>query len=195
MEIAEARPPYVMFETRAIEDRAATIEAGYYKTQDVDFAVITPQGSKDRVERNVKDWFEQLTQQVQEQRFRQEWLSAFRANYTAWKEGREMPVIGTSVMNWPVLSPSQVKQMLDAKIRTVEDLAVANEESLARLGMGGRNLKEKAVSWLNSATNHGKVAEEVASLKVALSTAETRNNLLESQLRELSAQVAAITKK
>lgn len=195
MEIAEARPPYVMFETRAIEDRAATIEAGYYKTQDVDFAVITPQGSKDRVERNVKDWFEQLTQQVQEQRFRQEWLSAFRANYTAWKEGREMPVIGTSVMNWPVLSPSQVKQMLDAKIRTVEDLAVANEESLARLGMGGRNLKEKAVSWLSSATNHGKVTEEVAALKVSLAASEARNDLLASQLRELSAQVAVITKK
>lgn len=195
MEVAESRPPYVMYETRAVEDRAATIEAGYYKTKDVDFAIITPQGSKDRVERNVSDWFEQLTQQVQEQRFKQEWLSAFRGSYSAWKEGREIPANGTSVMNWPVLSPSQVKQLLDAKIRTVEDLSVANEESLSRLGMGGRNLKEKAVSWLASASGNGKVTEEIAALKVSLEAAQARNQTLETQLKELTAQVALVIKK
>ena len=195
MEVAESRPPYVLYETRAIEDRAATIEAGYYKTKDVDFAIITPQGSKDRVERNVADWFEHLTQQVQEQRFKSEWLNAFRSGYSAWKEGREIPADGTSVRNWPVASPSQVKQLLDAKIRTVEDLAIANEASIAMLGMGGRNLKEKAVSWLNSASGNGKITEEMASLKVALETAQTRNALLEGQLKDLSAQVAALAKK
>ena len=66
MQVAEARPPYVTFEAVAVEDRAASIEAGYYKTRDVDFAFITPQGSKDRIERNVKDWFEQLEQQCQQ---------------------------------------------------------------------------------------------------------------------------------
>lgn len=193
MQAVEARPPYVVFETKAIEDRQATIEAGYYKTKDVDFAIVTPQGSKDRIERNVKDWFEQVSQQVTENRFPQEWLTAYRSSYQAWKEGRELPVSGTSVMHWPVASPAQVKSLLDAKVRTVEDLAQANEETIGRLGMGGRALKEKAVNWLAVAGSSGKMTEELAALQVKLREAEARNATLETQLRDLITEVKALT--
>lgn len=192
MQVAEARPPYVVYETKAVEDREATIAAGYYKTKDVDFAIVTPQGSKDRIERNVKEWFEQISQQVVEQRFPQEWLTAYRSSYQAWKEGREMPVSGTSVMHWPVASPAQVKSLLDAKVRTVEDLALANEETIARLGMGGRALKEKAVNWLAVAGSSGKMTEELAALQVKLREAEARNAALEGQLRDLAAEVKTL---
>lgn len=195
MQAAEARPPYVTYETKAIEDRAATIEAGFYKTRDVDFAIVTPQGSKDRTERNVKEWFAQLEQMVQENRFPREWMTAFRGSYAAWKEGREIPVDGTSVMYWPVASPSQVKSLLDAKLRTVEDLAAANEESIHRLGMGGRALKDKAVAWLAAASGPGKVSEELTALRTQLEAATARNQLLETQLRELATQVSALGNK
>jgi hypothetical protein len=194
MQAVEARPPYVTFELRPVEDRTASIEAGYYKTMDVEYAFITPQGSKDRIERNVEEWFASLAQQSHEGRFPAEWLAHFRASHKAWKEGRELPLDGTPVLTWPVASPSQVKQLLDHKVRTVEDLAAANEETLNRIGMGGRALKEKAVSWLASASSTGKVTEELAALKTANSDFKARNELLEKQLRELAAKVAALTK-
>ena len=194
MQIADARPPYVSFETKAIEDRAASIDAGYYKTMDVDYALITPQGSKDRIERNVADWFANMEQQVAEGRFPREWLSAFKESHKAWKEGREMPLNGTPILTWPVLSPSQSKAVIDARIRTVEDLASANEEAISRIGMGGRSLKDKAVSWLSAASGNGKVTEELSALRVKNEAAEARNVVLEKQLKELTAKVAALSK-
>lgn len=194
MQAAEDRPPYVSFETKSIEDRAASIEAGLYKTRDVDFAHVTPQGSKDRIERNVAEWFEALESQVAQGRFKREWLTGFRESYKAWKDGRELPLKGTPILTWPVLSPSQVKSVLDAHVRTVEDLAAANEETIARIGMGGRALKDKAVSWLSAASGNGKVTEELAALRVKNEAAEARNIALEKQVKELVAKVAALAK-
>lgn len=187
MQVADARPPYVTFQAMAVEDREASIAAGFYKTKDEDFAVITPQGSKDRIERNVKDWFENLEAQVQQGRFPREWLSAFRESFKAWKEGREMPLNGTAILTWPPLSPSQVKACLDAQVRTVEDLAAANEETIARIGMGGRALKDKAVSWLSAASGNGKVTEELTALRVGKAQADERVAALEKQVAQLVA--------
>lgn len=194
MQVAEARPPYVSFEVKAVEDREASIKAGLYKTKDVDYAIITPQGSKDRTEREVSDWFTQLGEQVQQQRFPQEWLTHFRAAYEAWKKGCELPLNGTPILTWPVLSPSQVKNCIDAQVRTVEDLAAANEETLGRIGMGGRSLKDKAVSWLSAASGNGKVTEELAALKAAKADSDARAASLEKQLKDLQATVAALKK-
>lgn len=194
MEIAEDRPPYVAFEVRAFEDRDASIASGMYKTKDVDLAIITPQGSKDRTERVVSDWFDNLEQQVRQNRFKGDWLRQYRGAYAAWKEGRELPLEGTPILTWPVLSPSQSKACLDAQVRTVEDLAQANEETIGRLGMGGRELKSKAVSWVTAAAGPGKVTEEISALRASLSDAKGRNEALEKQVKELAAQVAKLTK-
>jgi hypothetical protein len=194
MQVAEARPPYVTFEVRAVEDRAASIDSGYYKTRDVDFAFITPQGSKDRIEREVQSWFDNLGEQVQQQRFPAEWKRHFEEAYKAWKEGRELPLNGTPIVTWPVLSPSQVKALLDARVKTVEDLAGANEETLNRIGMGSRTLKDKAVSWMTAAGGTGKVAEEMNALKAANKALTDRNEELAKQLKELAANVAALKK-
>jgi len=192
MEAKEARPPYVTFETKGEEDRTASIERGFYVARDVDYALITPQGSKDRIERKVADWFPQLEQNVMENRMPREWLKAFREAYAAWKEGRELPLNGTPILTWSVAAPHQIKSLLDAHIRTVEDLAAANEETISRLGMGGRALKDKAVSWLTSAGTTGKVTEELAALKIAKEAAEAQVLALSKQVEVLATQVASL---
>lgn len=185
MQQAQARPPFVTFEMKSEEDRNATIESGVYTARDAAFAIITPQGSKDRIERKVDEWFPHLEQQVQEGRFEQVWLDGFRAKYKAWKEGQEIPENGHPVVNWPAASPAQVKTLLAAGVRTLEDLAVANEEVLARLGMGGRALKARAQEWLSSPKDHGAQAEQVAALK-------QQNTELQQQVANLTEQVAGL---
>jgi hypothetical protein len=194
MQAAEARPPFVSFEAKAVEDREQTIATGYYQTKDVDYALITPQGSKDRIEREVNDWFINLRQQTAEGRFPAEWLRHFEGAYKAWKNGQELPLNGTPIKTWPALSPSQVKQILEVELRTVEDLAAANEETIMRLGMGGRALKDKAVSWLSAASTTGKAAEELAASRAAVSDMKLRNEALEKQVKDLAAQVAKLAK-
>ena len=178
IKIAEARPPYVTFEFRAEEDRAASIEAGHYVSKDVPFVLVTPMGSKDRHESPADEWFARREQDAAEGRFPREWLSAFKGAFAEWKAGREIPLNGTSVANWPVASPSQVKMLLDLKVRTVEDLAEANEETLNRLGMGGRTLKQKAQDWLASASDMGKVSEQLAGLRADNEALKQRNEQL-----------------
>lgn len=190
--IAEPRPPYVTFEIRAIEDRERSLQEGRYVPKDVVYAIITPQGSKDRLERIAEEWFEQLTQQEREGRFPAEWLRAFRGAFAEWKEGREPAVNGTDVRNWPAVSPAQVKALLDAKLRTVEDLAVANEESIARIGMGGRALKAKAIEWLASARDIGKQAEQLAALKTENADLKAANERVNEQLQEVLKRLAAL---
>lgn len=194
IKIAEARPPYVTFEFRAEEDRAASIEAGHYVSKDVPFVLVTPMGSKDRHESPADEWFARREQDAAEGRFTREWLSAFKGAFAEWKAGREIPLNGTSVANWPVASPSQVKMLLDLKVRTVEDLAEANEETLNRLGMGGRTLKQKAQDWLASANDMGKVSEQLSGLRADNEALKQRNEQLEKQLREVIPQLEALTK-
>jgi len=193
MQAADARPPYVTFEVRGEEDRAASIEKGHFVAKDVAYAIITPQGSKDRIERVAAEWLENLQHEVQNDRFPAEWLSRFKESYKAWQEGREIPLSCTSVTQWPAASPAQVKQLQTVHIKTVEDLAGCNEETMNRLGMGGRALKQRAIEWLAASKDVGKVAEEISSLKTLNAGLLERNGQLELQLRELTARVDAMT--
>lgn len=191
MEIQQERPPYVMFETRAVEDRTRSIDEGIWATKDVDYALITPMGSKDRTERVVVDWFSHLQMEVSQQRFPGEWLTAYKGAYKAWKEDREIPLEGTPIRTWSAASPAQCKMLLDLQVRTVEDLAAANEETVARIGMGGRALKQQAQAWLDSASNVGKVSAEVAALRVQNEALEARNEELLKRLDRLEAALTA----
>ena len=193
IQVAEARPPYVKFEYRAVEDRDASITAGHFVTKDLAYAIITPQGSKDQIERIVDEWFAALEQQVQEERFPQNWLQAFKGSFENWKNDREDPVSGTSVRNWSVLSPSQVTMLLNFHVKTVEDLAAANEELISRLGMGGRSLVEKAKLFMNQATDSGKVVEQMSALRVKNEELSEQNKALIDQLAALTAEVKAIS--
>lgn len=183
---AEDRPPYVSFEVRSTEDRTASLAAGHYVSKDVDYALITPVGGRDMVERPVEDWLNHLEAMVREQRFSATWYDQYRTLYKMWKEKQELPETGIAVRNWPMASPSDVKSLLDANVRTVEDLAAANEETLNRIGMGSRALKDRAVAFLR-ATGPAKVANELASLQAENANLRVRNESLEARIASLEA--------
>lgn len=193
IEIKDARPPYVEFVQVPEEDREQTIANGSLTYKDVDFAHITPMGSKDRIERRVTDWFELLEREVTAGRFPSEWFAQYKAAYEAWKSGKELPVVGTPLITWPVLSPAQLKTLVSLKLRSVEDLSQANEETLRRIGMGGVELKQRATNWLTSASG-GKIAEQLTALQIRLTQLEERNKTLEEQNTSLKAQVKETAK-
>lgn len=180
--VSEARPPYVKFELRPEEDRAASIAAGHFVAKDVTYAVITPMGSKDRIECIAAEWFEQLAKDTEEGRFPREWYKAFKSHFKDWEEGNEPCTDGTPIAQWPPLSPAQLRMCKEVHIRSVEDLAAANEETLSRLGMGGRALKDKAKEWLDTSKNIGQSSERIAAL-------EATNNTLQEQIRNLEARL------
>jgi hypothetical protein len=183
------RMPYVTFERRAIEDRTRSEEAGHYCAKDVDFAIITPAGSRDRIERQVDEWFLKLKDDALQGRCPEDWPEAFKKRYESYKQNNEVPEDGTSVKVWPVASPAQIATLLAIGVRTVEDLAVCNEETIMRLGMGGRALREKAVTWLNESKDIGVSVVKMAGLQAEIDAEKTRNKALESQVAEMRGQV------
>jgi len=195
MQAQQERPPYVAFEIRAIEDREASLEAGHYVAKDVIYALITPQGSKDRIERVAEDWVKQCFQHAEEGRMPLEWAKGFETGFKMYQEGREIPENGTPIVTWPAIGPAQQKQILDANIRTIEDLAQANEASLAAIGIGARGLKQKAQAWLDAAGETGKTALELDNLRQRMAELEARNEKLETDNKQLSGQVELLSKK
>lgn len=185
----QEQPPFVTFETRAEEDRTASIVAGGFVGRDVDYVLVVPMGSKDQFEAKVEDWFaaKQAEASQQPPRFSPLWLKSFREHYKAWKEGQELPLEGQPIKTWPVASPAQIKMLLGLHVLTVETLAEANEETLSRLGMGARALKEQAITWLK-VRKDSKVAMSIQGLEAQVRDLTAANAELQ---RKLEAAVAA----
>lgn len=181
----QERPPFVIFELRAVEDRQASIKAGHAVYSDVPFALVTPMGSKDQVEFIAEDWLKMLSDEVRNGRFPRTWLEGFKASFKGWQEGVEVPPNGTAIRNWPPATPAEVKMLQDLKILTVEDLANANESLLTAIGIGGRQLRERARAWLTVAAA-GAPAEELSAMREELSAKDARIQELSAQVKELS---------
>ncbi len=193
MNVPEARPPFVVFVTHAVEDRAASITNGCYTARDVDFAHITPAGSKDCVEREVSDWLPQLERDVENSRIPRALKDHFESCYKAFKEGKAAPIVGTPIDQWPPISPAQLVNCKKLGVQSVEDLASANDELIGRLGMGGRSLSQKAATWLSSAGgDSGKIAEQLAAIKEENASLKLANERLQEQMKELISQVKAV---
>lgn len=181
----EERPAYVQFERRPVEDRAETIKQGRYVAKDVDFVLITPSYSKDCIEREIPEWIASMKSNISQGRMTVDLYNKYIQSYEYWKNGQEIPLHGTPIKGWPVISPAQQEMLIHANIRTVEDLAGINAEGKARVGMGWLDLYNKAKAWLDSAKDHGQVVSKVASL-------ESENISLKAELSALHEKVSIL---
>lgn len=193
--IQQARPPHVVYERRAEEDRSASIEQGRYVSRDVDYAIVTPAGSKDRVERVVADWFLMLAGEVKAERWPQAWLDQLRAGYESWTRGQTPPESGTPLSTWPALSPAQVKNWAQIGIRTIEELAEANEETLSAYGMGSRDMKARAGLFLeNAKSDSGPLVAKLHAAEELIASMEVRMKSMEAQLQAAAPKSTAPVK-
>jgi hypothetical protein len=181
------RPAYVRFERVPMEDKAGTLKAGHYVAKDVDFALITPPYSKDVYKTKVDQWFKNLDQDAAMERIPPQWVEQYKQSYRLWKSGQEMPLTGTAIKGWGVISPAQQEMLIKVNILTVEDLAAANEEGLRAIGMGSVDLKNKAGAWLTQLKDKGPLTIEVAALKNQNAQLQSTVEALTTKVDELSA--------
>lgn len=179
--IEDERPVYVEFQIRAEEDRNASIEAGHYVAKDVIFAVVTPPGGNLVLDLNAEEWLKSK----RTDRF----YGHYKAIYDAFVEGREAPVDGTPIKDWPPISPAQAEMCLRAEVRTVEDLATCSDSALERIGMGARALQQKAQAWLESASGDGKAAERLNKLERTVETLRDELDQKERTIESLRARL------
>ena len=72
---------------------------------------------------------------------------AIKKYYEHWKEGQAEPVNGTPLDAWPACTREMASKLRGLHLRSVEDVAEADESTLGRIGMGARDLKRKAEAF------------------------------------------------
>jgi len=181
------RPAYVTFERIAVEDKAESTRQGHYVAKDVDYVNVTPAYSKDMWKSKVPQWLDNMKSDVMNGRLPQEWMDAYLRKYEAWKNGQALPLEGTAIKGWGVISPAQQEILLRMNILTVEDLAGINDEGLKRIGMGAMELKNKARAWIAQLNDKGPLTIKMASI-------EQENALLRGTISSLEAKIEKLAR-
>lgn len=187
----QERPAYVRFERVPVESPAESLKQGHYVAVDVDFALITPPYSKDIFKIKVEQWKRNMVQDVQNGRLPPEWQTRYLADYELWKNGQEIPLHGTAIRGWGVISPAMQENLIHCGILTIEDLAGANDEGLKRIGMGSLDLKNKAIAWISQLSDKGPLTQEIAAVKAENALLKTNQETQTRQIAELTAILKA----
>jgi hypothetical protein len=179
--------PYVAFETRTEEDAKASKAQGRMVFVDQDYARITPPGSRDVHYEKLPRWFDKLEIDYKSGRVMPDWVSRWKAAYEHYKQGKELPVEGTPIKGWNMLSGAQQQNVIQCNILTVETLATANAETLQRIGMGALDLKRRAEAWITQTKGL-----EPATIK--MSALQRENDVLNETVKNLTEKVEALSK-
>jgi len=182
-----ARPPFVTFENMEIEDRDASIAVGYYQSKLVPFASITPVGGRDNLKKIATEWLTELRQQGRSGIVPMTWYDHFNAAFLSWQEGNEIPEFGTPIITFLPFTPNQRQALIKCNIRTLEDCAEMNEDTMSRIGMGAHDLKRIAKNALKS--SNVLLAENEA-LKVKLENMQIEIDALKQRGFSISTEVA-----
>lgn len=168
-----------------MEDREESARTGGLRLKPVDVVIIRQAGSVNTVEKDAVEWLKDCDSRAHRGVMNPAWAKGFRDHYNAWKQGREAPVNGFPIREWASISKALAENCINAGIFTVEDLANSNEETLQRIGMGSRALKDKAIAWKDS--QKGNSSEELAALRADNATMKSTIDELRQAIADLSA--------
>jgi hypothetical protein len=164
-------PAIPAFYVEAQENGFRTKQTGRPQYDDVEMVrIITPGDNKNIPVERVND----------------EHKARWPKEYEAFKAGIEAPLEGTPLAEWPPISRSQVAEFAHFNIRSVEQLAALGDHHLQNLGMGARELRAQAKTFLEVA--------EKGTAPIARMLAESQRKddeiaILKRQLEEAAARI------
>lgn len=108
----------------------------------------------------------------------------FPRQWEAFKNKSHIPTTGTPITEWSPVSKSMAMNLKSLNIHTVEDLATVNDSHLHNIGMGARDLREKAKIFIESAKDSAVISQ------VQAENQEMRDKIayLEKQISILASQ-------
>lgn len=142
--------------------------------------------SRAEIEEIADEWIAKKRADAKNGRYDMEWVKTFQAGLDEFRQGRELPREGTPTLTWKGLAESR-REALAPILPTVEDIAAVSDDMLINmLGMGGREIRDKAVAWLKE-NSGGSLAAENAELKSKVAN-------LEESIASLSAKFDKLNK-
>lgn len=202
--VQDDQPPLLRFINDAVEDRFMSEKEGKICFKDIIKVYVRAHGdTKSETPFIAKDvkwveeitdgktvhkkvviypWIDQLDEKLKDNQCSGKFHESCVSRFKKFEATGEILVEGTPIATWNQITPAQQKQVMNAQILSVEQLAEATEEAMTEIGMGARELKKKANTYLNS---HNKDSEVIkAQDKRILDQAE--------QLSELEKKIAEL---
>lgn len=158
---------YIEFYPESIRMGYKSEQAGRDVFEDKDFIRIQFPGDK------TKEVCRAATEDDQRQ-FHNQWLQ--------YKSSQEQTPDGMPLSQWPLCGKSDIRNLAQSGVKTVEQLAVLSDTQLQGVGAGYLALREKARAWLEAAKN----AEPLAKIMAKVEKLEADNLALSNQLAALS---------
>lgn len=156
------------FHMEAVENKGRSLEAGRPIYDQIEMVGINVPGSKDEVVKKVND----------------DVKAKFGQQYTHWKRTQEQPVDGTLLSMVPWLNLAQVKEMQAINIHTLEQLASLSDTAVQKIGMGGVELRKKALAYMASAQGNA----DLQRLHDRIAELERENTRLKESIVQVNAR-------
>lgn len=155
----------VVFKHEAQLDKDETAKQGRQIFKDIEMCEITFAGNKHTkggfFAHDMADWFiDPMTGEKRERTYAEK----YNAEYLAFKNGAPEAQHGTPLSELPFLSEGRRRELRALNIHTAEALASLDDGAIKRIGMGGRELVERAKSWLETAAKANDTAGMAAEL-------------------------------
>ncbi len=182
------RPPYIVFEARALPQ--GTDERGAVKYVRQNIVRVQQVGSRDVFEGVAEEWLAQCEADAASGRLPESWYRLYASKYRDFVDDIEEAVDGFDRRNWAMLGKDQLENLRSRGIVNVEGVASASDDALKVLGPGGPALRAKAKAFLDSLQKVGTSAAEIE--KLTLEVADLKDQLAAARARneELSQEVA-----
>jgi hypothetical protein len=116
----------------------------------------------------------------------------FPRHYAAFQQRVEMPVEGTPLAEWPIMSRSMVEELSFHNIKTVEQLVDLNDSKAAGF-MGINDLKAKAKKWLDNSEETARI-NEISELKASSLDKDTKIDQMADLIDSLTARLDDLEK-
>lgn len=164
---------YVEFLLESIEDQEESKKLGRPFYRDVEMISIRIKGdNKTHIMRKV-DMNGSAMAPSDPDRFPRQWA--------AFKNKTQVVVSGTPLTEWGAISKAQAMNFKTLNIHTVEDLAEVSDGNLQNLGMGARDLRDKAALYIKNSSDGSavlRVQEENKELKAKIEYLEKQIQLI-----------------
>lgn len=145
----------VAFHVEAVQNQRKSKEAGRPIFDNVEHVTITFPGDNKR--KLVAPAHE--IHYVTHARRQMTYAERFPEVYKAFRDSGEVLVSGTPLSELPALTEAQRAELRAQKIHSIEQLAQLPDSIVKRMGMGARDMREKAEAYLISASGTAEVAE------------------------------------
>lgn len=114
----------------------------------------------------------------------------FSRQWEAFQAQREQVSEGLPLTEWPALGKSQVLELKTKHIHTVEQLSAISDANLEGLGLGAREIREKARLWLSRATDGKEIMRVINENKTMKEEMELLRKQMTSLIQEKNIEEA-----